>query len=134
MTETRQNLAEADGRAVAHRPDAEITKGWTSYRPASLLDTLVDRAVTIPSSRIHKHVDRLRRRNPEASPAEIIRILEKEYLKVIATAGGTSAPASSVRPTVQTRSIERCASMSVFARVSSSSDERSISKRSVRTG
>ena len=54
----------------------------------SLLDAVLERAVTIPSARIHEHVQVLRRRNPYASPAEIIGLLEREYLLVIAGAGG----------------------------------------------
>ena len=73
----------------------DVTR-WESYRPASLLDSLVDKAVTVPSSAIKRHVDAVRRRNPEASPAEIIRILEKEYLRVVAAAGGAVGAAAAV--------------------------------------
>ncbi len=69
---------------------------WTSYRPASLLDSFVDKAVTVPSSAIKKHVDSLRRRNPEASPAQIIQLLEKEYLRVVAAAGGAVGAAAAI--------------------------------------
>ncbi|NNU27593.1 hypothetical protein HLI28_08560 [Isoptericola sp. JC619] len=53
-----------------------------------MLDALLTKAVTIPSAAIHRHVDSVRRRNPQADPAEVIRILEKEYLTLVATAGG----------------------------------------------
>jgi hypothetical protein len=102
MTETRKDLEGTRVRAATRRrSDVEDATGWTSYRPASLLDTLVDKSVTIPSSRIRKHVDSLRRRNPEASPAQIIRMLEAEYLKVIAAAGGAVGVAAAV-PSVGT--------------------------------
>lgn len=69
-------------------PGSSEVEGWARYRPTPLLDALLDKAVTIPSTAIHRHVDKLRRRNPEASPAQIIHMLEKEYLTVVATAGG----------------------------------------------
>lgn len=73
----------------AEMSSAEMsTAEWTAYRPTPLLDSALDRAVTIPSSAIRSHVDGLRRRNPEASPAEIVRILEREYLLVVQATGG----------------------------------------------
>lgn len=69
---------------------------WEAYRPAFVFDALVDKAVTIPSSTIRRHVDSVRRRNPEASPAEIIKILEKEYLRVVAAAGGAVGAAAAI--------------------------------------
>jgi len=75
-------------RDLARQSDVAEATSWTDYRPATLLDAVVDKAVTIPSSAIHRHIDKLRRRNPEASPAQIIRMLEKEYLNVVATTGG----------------------------------------------
>jgi hypothetical protein len=87
LTDPRNGVT-SDARDLARRSDAEDTTGWTNYRPTTVLDALVDKAVTIPSSAIHRHCDRLRRRNPEAGPAQIIRMLEKEYLNVVAATGG----------------------------------------------
>ncbi|WP_051275035.1 hypothetical protein [Cellulomonas sp. URHD0024] len=56
---------------------------------AGVVDAALAKAVTIPSSTIHAHVESLRRRNPEASPERIIRLLEKEYLRVVQATGGT---------------------------------------------
>jgi len=50
-----------------------------------VVDAALAKAVTIPSSTIHAHVASLRRRNPEAKPEQIIRLLEKEYLLAIGT-------------------------------------------------
>jgi hypothetical protein len=61
---------------------------WVAYRPTTLLDSVVDKTVTIPSSVIRRHVDAVRRRNPEAGPARVIQLLEREYLNVVGTAGG----------------------------------------------
>jgi hypothetical protein len=55
---------------------------------SGIVDAALARAVTIPSSTIHAHVDSLRRRNPEANPEQIIRLLEKEYLRVVQSTGG----------------------------------------------
>ena len=46
------------------------------------------RAVTVPSSAVHRHVASVRRRHPQASPDEVIRYLEREYLAVVAGTGG----------------------------------------------
>src|SRR5659263_341528 len=45
------------------------------------LGPLLDRAVTIPSSRIHHHVDAVRRKNPDAAPAVIVEALETSFLR-----------------------------------------------------
>ncbi|MFC8923255.1 hypothetical protein [Cellulosimicrobium sp. NPDC057127] len=67
---------------------------WTAYRPTPLLDAALDKAVTIPSQVIRAHVDSVRRRNPEAGPAEVIRLLEREYLLVVQAAGGAVGAAA----------------------------------------
>lgn len=59
-----------------------------------LVDSALDKAVSIPSARVHAHVESLRRRNPHASPAQIIQLLEREYLLVIASAGGAVGAAA----------------------------------------
>ncbi|MFC8190337.1 hypothetical protein ACFUMH_01600 [Cellulomonas sp. NPDC057328] len=66
-----------------------------------VLQTALDKAVTIPSATIHAHVASLRRRNPEASPARIVELLEKEYLLVVAGAGG-AVGAAAAAPVVGT--------------------------------
>lgn len=86
------------------KPDnsVEVTPAdWVHYKPEGPLDHLVGKAVTIPSSSIHKHVDKVRARNPDASPAEVIKLLEKEYLRVIQTTG-TAVGAAAAIPAVGT--------------------------------
>jgi len=63
-------------------------------RRTPLVDAALDKAVTIPSAKVHAHVQRLRRRNPHASPGQIIGLLEREYLLVIAGAGGAVGAAA----------------------------------------
>lgn len=82
------------------QPGAEV-ESWTRYRPTPVLDALLTKAVTIPSAAIHRHVDSVRRRNPEADPAGVIRILEKEYLTLVSTAGG-AVGAAAAAPAVGT--------------------------------
>lgn len=57
-------------------------------RRTPVIDAALEKAVTIPSATIHAHVQSLRRRNPAASPEQIIGLLEREYLFVLASAGG----------------------------------------------
>lgn len=66
-----------------------------------IVQAALERAVTVPSSVIHAHVDSLRRRNPEASPARIITLLEREYLMVVGSTGG-AVGAAAAAPAVGT--------------------------------
>lgn len=63
---------------------------------ATMLENALDRAVRIPSSTIHKHVDALRARNPEADPERIIALLGKEYVRVLEAAGGSVGAAATL--------------------------------------
>ena len=72
-----------------------------ALRRTPLVDAALDRAVTIPSATIHAHVDSVRRRNPEGSPAEIIGLLEREYLLVVQGTGG-AVGAAAAAPAVGT--------------------------------
>jgi hypothetical protein len=60
----------------------------------TFVEGLLDRAVTMPSARVHAHVHQLRRKNPHASPAQIIAMLEREYLLIIQGAGGAVGAAA----------------------------------------
>ncbi len=84
----------AERRDPAPLSAGDPTAEWASYRPTPLLDAALDKAVTIPSAAIRAHVDGLRRRNPGASPEQLIRLLEKEYLLVVQTAGGAVGAAA----------------------------------------
>ena len=93
-----QNGQATPGDALL-KPDnsLEVTPAdWVNYKPEGPLDYVVDKAVTIPSARIHKHVDKVRARNPDATPAEVIKLLEKEYLRVIQTTGGAVGAAAAI--------------------------------------
>jgi hypothetical protein len=66
----------------------------STARGTRLVTAALDRAVTIPSATIHAHVDQVRRRNPEAGPAEVVALLEKEYLLVVQGTGGAVGAAA----------------------------------------
>ena len=87
--------------ATAHPPTADHPATLTTATGFRFLDAAIDKAVAIPSSVIHQHVDRLRERNPHASPAQIIALLEKQYLLAIATSGG-AVGAAAAAPAVGT--------------------------------
>lgn len=93
---TTTDWAAQNGYATPPGTTVDTTKPTPAgtARRKGLADGLLDRAVTIPSERIHAHVDSLRRRNPEASPAQIIGMLEKEYLLLIQGAGGAVGAAA----------------------------------------
>ncbi|MEO6943322.1 MAG: hypothetical protein ABI053_01265 [Lacisediminihabitans sp.] len=60
-----------------------------------------DRLLTTQRPAVLAHVRSIRRRNPDATPDEVIRILEKRYLAAV-TAGGVGVGASAVIPGVGT--------------------------------
>ena len=89
-------------RGLSRPTDAEASR-WQSVdltRPRlSILEAAIEKAVTIPGAKIHEHVDQLRRRNPYATPDQLVTILEREYLRVIQGAGaavGAAAAAPAV--------------------------------------
>lgn len=60
------------------------------------LDALLEHAVRIPSPTIHAHVQRLRERNPEASPERLLALLEKEYLTLVQSTGAAVGAAAAI--------------------------------------
>lgn len=55
---------------------------------------LLDKAVTIPSARVHAYVDSVRRRKD--TPARLIQRLERKYLRRVAAAGGAIGTVAAV--------------------------------------
>lgn len=70
------------------RPDGP--GGWTK---------ILDRVIAVQRPVVVAHVNALRRRHPDASPAEIVQILERQYLTAVTT-GGAAVGASAVIPGV----------------------------------
>ncbi|PJI94021.1 hypothetical protein [Luteimicrobium subarcticum] len=81
-------------------PEAGPATGpsWAPRRP---FDVALDNAVGIPLPVIRRHVASLRRRNPMATPAELVVLLEKEYTHVLAATGGAVGVAAAL-PSVGT--------------------------------
>jgi hypothetical protein len=78
-----------------HAPDADGKRldsgtGWVKW---------LDRVLSVQRPIVVSHVNRLRRRHPDATPAEIIQILERQYLTAV-TSGGAAVGASAVIPGV----------------------------------
>jgi hypothetical protein len=72
-----------------------------ALRRTPVVDAALDRAVTIPSATIHAHVDAIRRKNPEATPQEVVELLEREFLLVVQSTGG-AVGAAAAAPAVGT--------------------------------
>ena len=66
-----------------------------------ILDAAIDKAVSVPSASIRAHVDKLRARNPYASPQQVITLLEREYLLAVSASGG-AVGAAAAAPAVGT--------------------------------
>lgn len=64
------------------------SKGWTKF---------LDRVLDVQRPAVIAHVNSIRRRKPDATPAEVIQILERHYLTAVTT-GGAAVGASAVVP------------------------------------
>ena len=57
--------------------------------------SLLDKAIAVQSPLVRKNIDRVRQRNPEATPAQVIRNLERMYVSALtgtgAAVGGVGA-------------------------------------------
>lgn len=62
--------------------------------PADRLHDLLDGRTALWASRVAKHVARARRRNPDATPAEVVRTLEWMYVRSMAGAGAAVGAAA----------------------------------------
>ncbi|TDE97491.1 hypothetical protein EXU48_04695 [Occultella glacieicola] len=73
----------------------------TGEQGSSIPERLIDTAVTVPAGRVHAYVDGLRRKDPSASPAELITLLEKRYLLAV-SGSGAAVGAAAAFPVVGT--------------------------------
>lgn len=78
----------ADDEVDAREPDPRLTR-------------LIDRALSVQRPAVLAHIRGIRRRRPDAPPAEIVSALERRYLAAV-TASGAAAGASAVVPGVGT--------------------------------
>jgi hypothetical protein len=60
------------------------------------LDTALDKALAVQRPVVLGYLDRVRRRNPAMTPAELVRQLERRYLAAVIGIGGASGAAAAV--------------------------------------
>lgn len=83
--------------------DSDALEGPTpasSGRGQPILD-LLDKAIGLQAPLVRKNIVRARRRNPEATPAEVIRTLERMYVSAL-TGTGAAVGATAAAPAVGT--------------------------------
>ena len=80
----------ADGDQPGTETQAAAQSRWSAA---------LDRVLSVQRPVVLAHVNMVRRRHPDADPAEIIRILERQYLTAVST-GGAAVGASAVIPGV----------------------------------
>ena len=95
---------EQKDQAIVPMPVGPVTSRSEETRtPAQQQPTgwvkMLDRVLSVQRPVVVAHVRSLRRRHPDASPAEIIQILERQYLTAVTT-GGAAVGASAVIPGV----------------------------------
>jgi hypothetical protein len=100
MAPKQNNRSDQRDQAIIPLPSAPIdqtnpkpdvpttTKGWAK---------MLDRVIDVQRPVVIAHVNAVRRRHPNASPAEVIQILERQYLAAVTT-GGAAVGASAVVP------------------------------------
>lgn len=69
-------------------PAVDPFEDFSKVPGSGVVARAIDAAVRVPSSVVRAHVDSLRRRNPEASPARILAILDSEFLGLVQATGG----------------------------------------------
>jgi hypothetical protein len=60
------------------------------------LDTALDRALTVQRPVVQNHLERMRRRHPDDTPAQVVERFEKQYLRAVVGIGGASGAAAAV--------------------------------------
>ncbi|MGT2424902.1 hypothetical protein [Amnibacterium kyonggiense] len=77
----------------ADQQDDDVASGWTKQG--------FDRLLSVHRPIVLAHLRSIRKHDPAASPEEVIRILEKRYIRAV-TAGGAATGAAAVVPGVGT--------------------------------
>lgn len=62
----------------------------------STLDSALDRALAVQQPVVRAYVDRLRSRNPTATPFDVVRMLERHYMSAVVSTGAASGGASAL--------------------------------------
>jgi hypothetical protein len=61
-----------------------------------ILDAALDKALAVQRPAVQSYLDRVRRKHPEMTPAEVVRQLERRYLAAVVGIGGASGAAAAV--------------------------------------
>jgi hypothetical protein len=61
-----------------------------------MLDAALDKALAVQRPAVQSYLDRVRRKHPEMTPAEVVRQLERRYLAAVMGIGGASGAAAAV--------------------------------------
>lgn len=67
-----------------------------SDRKTRSLDEAIDTALSLPTARVHAYVDAIRRKRPDATPEDVIGVLEKRYLLAVSSSGGAVGAAAAL--------------------------------------
>ncbi|WP_243727616.1 hypothetical protein [Actinocrispum wychmicini] len=97
--ETGQQLDDVKELAVAS--DARERPVPVSSGPGQLVLELLDKAIGLQTPLVRKNIARARQHNPEATPAEVVRTLERMYVSALAGTGA-AVGATAAAPTVGT--------------------------------
>lgn len=89
------------GRKKSAEPNLPATTGEDAGPSARVLSNLIETGARVQAPAIHAYVERLRRKFPDASPAEMVTRLEKHYLAA-ATASGAAVGSAALVPGVGT--------------------------------
>jgi hypothetical protein len=88
-----------DAKELAVASDALERPVPASSGPRQPVLQLLDKAIGLPTPLVRKNIARARQRNPEATPAEVVRTLERMYVSALAGTGaavGATAAAPAV--------------------------------------
>ena len=86
-------------QTAANAPDPALQPETMQHRPG--LARALDRALAVQRPAVLAHIRSVRLRHPDASPEQVIRMLERRYLLAI-TGGGAAVGATAVIPGIST--------------------------------
>ena len=82
------------GRKNSTAPQVPATAGEDAGPSARVLSNLIETGTRVQAPAIQAYVDRLRRKFPDASPAELVTKLEKHYLAAVMASGAAVGSAA----------------------------------------
>lgn len=77
-----------------HLPAVPSDAASDSSKAAKVLSHVIERGARVQGPAVRAYVDRLREQNPQASPAEIVAKLEKQYLAAVIASGAAVGSAA----------------------------------------